>query len=213
MILNPSPSLLRRLGAAFVFLVGTSVLGRPIAAQATDSFEPFNQYTLVVSAEGGFNHFGGRLNSTFVQTWDLAARFSIFPFDPVHMDLLGGALDGAFEVGLQPIFERFETLGQNFGGMGLALRYYLLHWRFGRFVPYVSGSAAPGGTDLNIPSLRGPFMFVLQASVGLTYFATEHVAFYGGYQLEHVSNAYTHRLDWGLESPGGAVFGVSYFFH
>ncbi len=202
-----------RMGTAIFLLLGALAPPTPCIADAADSFEPFTRYTLVVSAEGGINHFGGRLNSTFVQTWDLAARFSVLPFDPFRMNLLGGGLDGALEVGLQPVFQRFETLGQNFAGMGLALRYYLIHWRFDRFVPYVNASAAPGGTDLRISGLQGPFMFLIQAGFGLSYFATEHTAFYAGYQVEHVSNAYTHRTDYGLESPGGAVFGVSYFFH
>jgi hypothetical protein len=212
MAASPRALPLRQIARAILFLFATIAPTSAIKANAADSFDPFTRYTLVLSAEGGFDHFGGRLNSTFVQTWDLAARFSVLPFDPFRMNLLGGALDGALEVGLQPVFQRFETLGQNFGGMGLGLRYYLIGWRLGRFVPYVNVSAAPGGTDLHIPQLRGPFMFLIQAGAGLSYFATEHVALYAGYQVEHVSNAYTYGTDYGLESPGGAAFGVSYFF-
>jgi hypothetical protein len=204
---------LRRVGIAIALWLGVTALVMPLAGNAADLSAPFDRYTLVFSAEGGFSHFGSRLNSTFVQTWDLATRFSILPFAPFQMELLWGALDGSLEVGLQPTFQRFETIGQNFGGMGLAFRYYLLHWRVGRFVPYANVSAAPGGTDLDIPRLRGPFMFLIQAGAGFSYFVNERTALYIGYQIEHVSNAYTYGTDAGLDSPGGAVFGISYFFH
>ena len=62
--------------------------------------------------------------------------------------LFGGALDGALEVGLKPTFERFETEGQNFAGVGLNLRYYLLHLRRSRWVPWIDASVALGGCRL-----------------------------------------------------------------
>ena len=40
-----------------------------------------------------------------------------------RLKFLGGVLNGALEIGLEPTFERFNTQHQNFGGFGLHLRY------------------------------------------------------------------------------------------
>jgi hypothetical protein len=78
-------------------------------------------------------------------------------------------LDGVVEDGLEPTFQRFNTLHQNFAGLGLDGRYYLVHFRRGRFEPWINASIAPGGADLRMGSsvsetrLSGPFMILIQA--------------------------------------------------
>jgi hypothetical protein len=93
------------------------------------------------------------------------------PFGVTRSQLLGGMADGAVEIGLEPTFQRFNTVHQNFAGLGLDVRYYLVHFRRGRFVPWINASIAPGGTDLRMGSsvseirLSGPFMNLIQAGV------------------------------------------------
>jgi hypothetical protein len=108
------------------------------------------------------------------------------PFGVPRFKYFDGALDGSLEVGLEPTFERFDTVGQNFAGVGLELRYYLLHFRYGRWVPWIDASIAPGGTDLRIgrvsneTRLTGPFMNLIQGGIGVSYFVTERGAIYTG---------------------------------
>jgi hypothetical protein len=52
--------------------------------------------------------------------------------------------------------------------------------RNGRWLPWIDASIAPGGTDLRIgrvsndTRLTGPFMNLIQAGVGVSYFTTQH---------------------------------------
>ena len=91
--------------------------------------------TKVVSVEGALAHFGSRLNNGlgYVQAWNLSARISLHPSGVTRSQLLGGMADGAVEIGLAPTFQRFNTVHQNFAGLGLDVRYYLVHFRRGRF--------------------------------------------------------------------------------
>jgi hypothetical protein len=77
------------------------------------------------------------------------------------------------ETRMRPLrFERFVLERQNFAGLGVGFRYYLLHFEYGRFVPWLDASIAPGYTDLNIgrvsneTKLTGPFMNLIEAGVG-----------------------------------------------
>ena len=119
----------------------------PAGVLALDPDHVFSKYAKVLSAESTLTHFGSRLNdgNNIVQAWNLAARFSLLPFGTTRFKYFDGALDGSLEVGLKPTFERFDTVGQNFAGVGLELRYYLLHFRYGRWVPWIDASIAPGG--------------------------------------------------------------------
>jgi hypothetical protein len=181
----------------------------------------FERGTVLISAESAFAHFGSRLPGGVgqMQDFNLGARVSLLPFDPFRAGqrlpwYLSGArlpsyLAGSLEVGVEPLFQRYNTQHQNFAGAGLALRYHLLGLEFGRFVPWVGASAVPGGTDLSIVGLRGPFMFVIQAGFGLSYFASDRTALYFGYNAQHVSNAWTRGPNHGMNTPYGAVFGVT----
>jgi hypothetical protein len=51
---------------------------------------------------------------------------SPLPFGVTRSQLLGGMADGAIEIGLAPTFQRFNTVHQNFAGLGLDVRYYLV---------------------------------------------------------------------------------------
>lgn len=209
---RPLPSPFRPAAAALA-VTALMVLSASIACAERNEF-PFEANTISVSAEGGLEHFGGRLESGYVQAWDLAARVSWEPFAPFHPAFLDHAFDGAFTIGLEPIFQRFNTRGRNFGGLGLQGQYYFLRWRIGPLVPWFDVMAAPGGTDLHLshPNLEGPFMFVIHYGVGLSYFMDPRHTFYFGLQAQHVSNALTYGKDYSLNTPAGVVFGVSWFF-
>jgi hypothetical protein len=106
-----------------------------------------------ISAEGTVAYFGGRLNERAIQAWNISARFSLLPFGVRHLHFLQGAVDGAFEVGLEPTFERLAVLHlpsnsaghANYEGVGLVLKYYLLHFSYAPVAPYIEAAIAPGG--------------------------------------------------------------------
>ena len=76
-------------------------------------------------------------------------RFGYLPFAPVGP----GPLHGSFEVGLEPLYQRyFEPVDAFFAGLGATFRYHFLS--LGRFVPYVELAAAAGGTDLKVREIR-----------------------------------------------------------
>jgi hypothetical protein len=175
--------------------------------------------TKVVSVEGALAHFGSRLNNGlgYVQAWNLGARFSLLPFGVTRIRRVGGMFDGAVEIGIEPTFERFNTVHQNFAGLGLDVRYYLVRLRRGRLVPWIKASIAPGGTDLRMgrsvseTRLTGPFMNLIQAGVGISYFVTERSAVYAGLNAQHISNAGLNASqdNFAVNTSVGVVSGIS----
>lgn len=107
--------------SAAVLLIAVMAPG----ALALNPEPDFTKWGKVVSAETTFAHFGPHLHNdhAVIQAWNLAACFSLLPFG-TRFKFLDGSFDGALEVGVKPIFERFETQNQNFRGLGLNLRYY-----------------------------------------------------------------------------------------
>jgi lipid A 3-O-deacylase len=183
-----------------------------LAASPVLAFDPeqtFRQGTFTISPELGYGHqldLEDKRNYTGVEFVNAGLRFGWLPFKPVGP----GPLRGAFEIGLEPIYQRyFDTVDAFFGGLGATFRYSFLS--LGRVVPYVELAAAAGGTDLKINEIRSDFTFVLWGGVGLSYFVTDHTAIYGGYRYQHVSNGNTERPNRGFESNTG-VAGVSFYF-
>ncbi|MHB8381727.1 MAG: acyloxyacyl hydrolase [Candidatus Binataceae bacterium] len=194
----------------------------PSRACAFDPDPVFTQYAMELSAETVLTRFGPRLNdpNNIVQNWNLTARFSLLPFGITRSRFLDGAFDGAVELGVGPTFERFQTEGQNFAGLDFAIRYYLLHFRLGPFVPWVDASIAPGGSDLNIgrrsngTRLAGPFLALIQGGAGLSYFVTERNAIYFGIQAQHFSNGSLNSgpfKNFSLNTAQSIVIGTSWF--
>ena len=133
-------------------------------------------------------------------------RVGWLPFSPLGP----GPLHGSFEVGLEPLYQRYtEPHDAFFAGLGLTGRYHFLS--LGRFVPYVEGAAVAGGTDLKIREIASDFTFVVWVGAGMAYFVTDRTALYGGYRYQHVSNGNTEVPNRGFESHTG-VAGVSFFF-
>jgi hypothetical protein len=181
---------------------------------------PFSRWTKVVSIEGGLVHFGASRLPGNVQSFDLGAGFALMPFGITRFKRLHGWFDGALELGFEAVYARFIPPHQNFGGLAFGFRYNLVHFTYGRFVPWVAASIAPGGSDLDIGSvieetrLTGPFMSLIRGEAGGSYFLNDHAALYVGLQAEHYSNAELNGADrnYSLNSPWGGVFGISWYF-
>ena len=124
-------------------------------------------------------------------------------------------------MGLEPTFARFEPKDPNFGGLAFELRYNLVHFTFGRFVPCIAASIAPGGSDLricqvsNTTRLTGPFLAVIRGEPGVSFFVTDDTAVYTEVHAEHFSNGGFNGSDRNLaiNTPWGGVFGISWYFH
>jgi lipid A 3-O-deacylase len=190
-------------------LIGLVVMLATPAAFAFDPARTFHQGAFVVSPEAGygeqFNLEDKRVTSD-VEFANAGIRFGWLPFEPVGP----GLLHGSFEVGLEPLYQRYlEPSDAFFAGLGLTGRYHFLS--LGRFVPYAEAAAFAGGTDLEIREIDSDFTFLLWAGAGASFFVTDRTALYAGYRWQHVSNGNTKQPNRGFESHTGVV-GVSFFF-
>jgi hypothetical protein len=179
-------------------------------ALAFDPEETFKKGTLVVSPEGGN---GWQVNDehlrheTFLEFYDVGARFSLLPFEPLGR---GHFWYGALETGLEPLYQHYTTPKQAFwAGLSAVVRYHFLG--LGRFVPYVEIAGSAGGTDLEIPEIKSTFAFLLFGGVGASVFVSDKTALYAGYRFQHVSNGNTSQPNRGFES-GVVVGGFSFYF-
>lgn len=195
-------------------------LGLASSASAFEAETVFAPWTKAISFETAFAHFGPRLNdSGYVQAWNLSGRFSLLPFGITRFKHLSGVLDGAVDISVGPTFERFNNQRQNFGGLAFGFRYYLLHFHYGRMVPWIGVSVAPGGSDLRIGTkeaenrLTGPFMALIQAGAGASYFFSDRTSLYVGLQAQHLSNASLNGSlrNFDLNTPLGIVIGIERF--
>jgi opacity protein-like surface antigen len=178
-------------------------------ALAYDPAQTFHQGAFVISPEAGYGQqfdLEGKSGFTGLEFINAGVRLGWLPFS-----LIGsGPLQGSFEVGLEPVYQRYvDPVDAFFAGAGVTFRYHVLS--LGRVVPYVELAAAAGGTDLKVTEIRSDFTFMLWGGAGLSYFVTDRTALYGGYRYQHVSNGNTARPNRGFESNTG-VAGVSFFF-
>lgn len=216
-----------RAGHVWTWLAaGLLLLCTASGAAGFDVENAFQPMAKVISAEGDLEYFtSGRLASATINAWNVGARFSLLPFGVIHnRRLLHGALDGAFEVGLEPTYERFNTVHQNFAGVLLELRYHFVNLSYGPFVPWIGGAIGPGYSDLSIGryiydnELKGPFMALIKGEVGIACFLDDHRAVYVGLEAQHVSNGGwngrdgPNTTDASLNTPWGMVAGFSWFF-
>jgi hypothetical protein len=138
---DASVSLSRKMSVVAIALAAAIMLAQT-SSSAADPGLILASSRWMISGEGTVAHFGGRLNDRAIQAWNLSARFSLLPFGITRFHIFNGIFDGALEVGLEPTFERFSTPHQtssgpkegfaNYAGVGLVLRYYFLHFQYGR---------------------------------------------------------------------------------
>jgi hypothetical protein len=193
-----------RVLAAFVL-----VLSAAPHALAFDAEQTFKKGGFVLSLDGG----GGTQNNlediarrTELDLWWIQARGSLLPFGTSGKN---GFFYGAFEVGLEPIYQRyFGNAHGYFAGLGMAARYHFLS--LGVFAPYVELGAAAGGTDLRVKEIDSSFAFRLYGGLGASIFVSDNAAIYAGYRMIHVSNGSTSKPNRGFEADTG-VLGVSFF--
>ena len=136
----------RWITAALMLLCGATAA----PAWAFDAKDTFKKGTFVLSGEGSYGwqvndeHFRHVTNLEF---YDVGARFSLLPFEPLGHDHFWY---GALEFGLEPLYQHYTTPKQAFwGGLSAVVRYHFL--ALGRVVPYVEIAGSAGGTDLEIP--------------------------------------------------------------
>ncbi|HEX6210470.1 MAG TPA: acyloxyacyl hydrolase [Methylomirabilota bacterium] len=189
--------------AVLLILLATS------PAAAFETAGAFRQGAFVISPEVGYGQqFNLEDKRTFsdLELVNGGVRFGWLPFAPGGP----GPLHGSFEVGLEPLYQRYlDPHDAFFAGLGLTSRYHFLS--LGRFVPYVEGAVFAGGTDLKIVEIDSEFTFLLWAGAGASVFVTDRMALYAGYRWQHVSNGNTDTPNRGFESHTGVV-GVSFFF-
>jgi len=189
-------------------LLVLGLLAATPVAHAYDPKQTFIKGSLVVSPEVGY---GDQINLedqrvfSDVNFMQLGVRFGWLPFSPAGP----GPLYGSFEIGLEPLYQRYLDPDAFFAGLGATFRYHFLS--LGRFVPYAEAAAFAGGTDLNIPEIDSNFTFLLWAGAGASFFVTDRTAVYAGYRWTHVSNGNTSQPNRGLDAHTGVV-GLSFFF-
>jgi hypothetical protein len=212
--------------ARTLFVAGFLLLTIASNVSAFDTDNAFPPMAKAISVEGALAHYSsGRLAGAYINAWNVGARFSVLPFGVIHNHkVLHGWLDGAFEVGLEPTFQRFNSVHQNFAGVLLELRYYLVRLSYGPFVPWIGGAIGPGYSDLNVgrldddSKLEGPFMALIKGEVGISWLIDNKRAVYAGLEAQHVSNGGLNGRDEGmtknlsLNTPWGMVVGFSWFF-
>lgn len=175
---------------------------------AFDPDQIFHQGAFILSLEAGGgsqDNFDKREVQTGLDLWYVGVRASLLPFAPLGP----GGLHGALEIGLEPIYQRYQgPVTAFYAGLGLFGRYHFLS--LGRFVPYLEIAGAAGATDLRIREIRSEFSFWLGGGPGVSFFLSDTTAIYAGYRLVHVSNGNTERPNGGFEAHTGVV-GVSFF--
>lgn len=190
-------------------LAALLVLLAASGAFAFDSARTFRQGAFVVSPEVAYgNQFNLENNRDFTDLEFVSGgvRLGWLPFNPAGP----GPLHGSFEVGVEPLYQRYlDPNDAFFAGLGVTGRYHFLS--LGRVVPYVEAAAFAGGTDLRVREIDSDFTFLLWAGAGASFFVTDRAALYAGYRLTHVSNGNTDRPNRGFEAHTGVV-GVSFFF-
>jgi opacity protein-like surface antigen len=208
MLANPHRGLRNPVGrasAATVLAVGVLLASH---AWAFDTAAVYRRGAIVASVEGGYGAQFQTDNDTFtgLEFANAGLRVGVLPFGNIG----SGFLQGALEVGLEPIYQRYVSPVDGFyAGLAAVTRYHFTS--LGRLVPYVELAGAAGGTDLRVEEQRSSFAFLLFGGGGLSYFVTDRAAIYAGYRFQHVSNAYTSSPNVGINSNSGVV-GLSYFF-
>ena len=194
-----------------LFAVLLALITAPTAAFAFDAEQEFAQGTKAVGLSfggGAQNNYEGHRTITGLTFANFNPRLSYFFFEPFGPSIL----HGAFETGLEGWFQYYigpkEATAE---GLKLAFRYHLLGLSIGRFVPYLEGTAGAAGTNLKVLEIDSPFIVVLEAGIGVSYFITPGLAVNVGYRFQHISNGHLYKKNRGFNSDSGIV-GLTWYF-
>ena len=187
-------------------LLGALLFASP--SQAYDPDQVWTKWSWLWSVEGGYGaqfNLENKREISDIEFLFVGARWSLLP-----LGISGsGALKGALEVGLEPIYLHYiNPDNAYYAGLAAMTRYHFLS--LGRFVPYAELGAGAGGTNLKVLEIDSNFAFLLMGGVGASYFLTDHHAVYAGYRWTHNSNGNTDKPNRGWEA-NNAVVGVSIF--
>ena len=186
-----------------------AVLSLVRPAAAFDPEATFARGTTIFGLQiggGGVNNVESHRTVSDISFINESPRVSHLFFSPFG----SGLLRSAFEPGLEGWFQQYlSPHSATAEGLKLTGRYHLIG--FGRFVPYLEGTAGAGGTSLKVPEIDSTFTFVLEAGAGLSYFVTDTVAINAGYRFQHISNGDTSKPNRGFNSDSGVV-GISFYF-
>jgi opacity protein-like surface antigen len=200
---------MRSTGALAVLVAVTLALSVTSPVSAFDPEQTFTKGAFVLSLDGGGgsqNNLEDKRVQTGLDLWWIQGRASLLPFGTSGKD---GFFYGAFEVGLEPIYQRyFKPVDAYFAGLGVGMRYHFLS--LGAFVPYVEIGGAAGGSTLRSIEIDSDFAFRAYGGLGASIFLSDKAALYLGYRMVHVSNGNTSSPNRGFEANTG-VFGVSFF--
>ncbi len=197
---------MKTLVAALVLLL---LAASPVLAfDQNDTFRKGNTVLSVEAGGGTQNNIESHVRQTGLDLFYAGVRYGILPFEPAGPSVL----HGSFEVGLEPIYQKYTSGKDAFwAGLSAQAKWHFLAPALGRFVPYVEIGAGAGGTDLNAIEINSTFAFLLSGGVGASFFLTDQAALYAGYRIVHVSNGNTSRPNRGFEADTG-LMGFSYFF-
>lgn len=193
-----------------VLVTVSVVLCLAAPAVAFDPEQTFKKGGFVLSIDAGAgtqNNLERHERQTDIDLWWLQGRASLLPLGTTGKNSF---LYGAFEIGLEPIYQRyFGNVDAYFAGLGLGARYHFLS--LGVVAPYIELGAAAGGTNLRVIEMDSTFAFRLYGGIGASLFVSDHAAIYAGYRMVHLSNGNTSRPNRGFEADTG-VLGFSLFF-
>jgi opacity protein-like surface antigen len=96
------------------------------------------------------------------------------------------------------LFVNFEPRSGVAGGLGLLLRYDFRG--AGKAYPYVQAGAGVIGLDFDLADQDDGFAFIPQGGVGLVYRLSDRISFDLGVRFHHISNAYTHAPNGGIDT-------------
>jgi len=118
---------------------------------------------------------------------------------------------GNLELMLEPVYARFtQPFTADLAGASLLAKYNFLVSR--RWMPFVDAGGGLVWTDLapRIPEESIQMEFLLQAGLGVHYFATDTVTLTAGVRFSHISNAGLGERNTGLNAVMPYV-GLSFF--
>ena len=184
-------------------LVGAVSVLLAAPALAYDPVQVWTRGGWMWSLEGGYGaqfNLEGKRTLSDIEFAMVGARWSLLP-----LGITGeGALRGALEVGLGPIYLHYtEPTGAYYAGAAALGRYHFLS--LGRFVPYLELGAAAGGTSLKVIEIDSNFSFLLLGGAGASYLLNDTYAVYAGYRWTHNSNGNIDTPNRGWEANTGVV--------